>query len=227
MAIIQEILNYTDSLVMLFSKTKKCLIQLVDDETKIGAAGGQTVFEDDGFQRMEDGAEAWEDMLAEVGSLRNGSVAPDPGGFLDAGGLRCLRFDGNNQLETVDGTIQFSHSYKQGSSVYPHVHWAPTDGSPGNVCFHMEYSWANRWATFPASTTNRVVYSCGGTAWNHRYTDFSSISASGKEISSLLKFRIWRDPQDPSDTYTNDITILYFDVHYKKDSIGSRDEDSK
>lgn len=188
------------------------------------AAGDYSVFEDDGTLRMEGDAKVWDDLRIPGLSVAKGASAPDLISWLGAGGLMVNGFDGNATSEQVFFTCQLPHSYKQGSDIEPHVHWGPVNANAGNVKWFLEYSWANIDGTFPAITTISIVDAASGTAWDHQVAPFSTITGTGKMISSMLVCRLYRNPGDGDDTYGSDAGFLEFDFHFEKDTIGSRQE---
>jgi len=206
---------------------------ILDDDTRIASvgatfgdnvAGNYSCFEDDGSLRFEGNATVWDDLRVPGLRAKTNASAPDLGAFGPSGNLLTYRFDGAATTEQVYFTLQMPHSWKQGSTLYPHIHWAPTDTNSGNVKWQLEYSWANIEGTFGAPTTISVTDGADGTAWKHQIAAFSALSAAGKTISSMMVCRLFRNPTDGSDTYAYDAAFLEFDIHYQIDTIGSRQE---
>jgi len=170
----------------------------------------------------------WEDMRVPGSSVQKGSSAPDLVAFLGSGDLKVNAFDGGVTSEQVYFTIQFSHSRRNGSDIYPHVHWTPTTADSGNVKWQLEYSWADIDGTFSAPTTISKVCAAEGIAWEHLFCDMGKIDGSNKKrVSSMMVCRLFRDPIDVEDTYEHDAAFLEFDVHYEMDIPGSRKITSK
>jgi hypothetical protein len=149
---------------------------------------------------------------------------PAFGAFLGAGGLKTYRFDGAGvQTQSVHFTIQIPHTYKLGTNLHPHVHWAPTTTDAGNVIWQLEYSWQDKDGTFgAASTLAAPVSAAGGAAWAHNFTEFSEISGAGLDVSSMLVCRLFRDPTHGSDNYAFDAAFLEFDLHFEVNTLGSK-----
>lgn len=202
--------------------------RLRDVLTTLGADASNNVsIETDGTLVFNGEATVWEDLMVPGLSVGTGASAPDLGTFGPSGNIKTFLFDGNSTSEQVYFTIQLQHSYKQGSNIKPHVHWAPTTTNAGNVKWFFEYTWSNIGGTFGAPTTISVVDAAAGTAWQHQLSSLPDITGTSKTISSMLMCRLYRNPADGSDTYPDDVAFLQFDVHYEMDTVGSREASSK
>ena len=172
----------------------------------------------------------WDDLRFQITNLAPGGTPPDTIVFGPSGNIRCFAFDGAATLEAVEGMVQFPHSWKAGTSVYPHVHWAPTTTNLGNVVWQLDYYWLNFGdvaggaPTTIAASATPAQGSPMGTAWKHMINSFGAVSATNKNISSILAFRLFRDPANGSDTYADDAALIAFDIHYEVDSFGSYQE---
>ena len=131
-------------------------------------------------------------------------------------------------------TIQMPHSYKEGSTMYAHVHWTP--GSRGNeevghvVQWRLDYTFASINGTFPASQTIGMPDTCDGLDDKHQMTPEVAISGTGIGISSQMIGRIYRY-NHASDTWAgvapNLPLFLEFDIHYEIDALGSKTSSAK
>lgn len=131
-------------------------------------------------------------------------------------------------------SAQIPHAYKEGTDIYPHVHWVPeVDGASGEqVCWGLEYVWANIGDTFTTTTLIFGDTQTGDThlvEGRHYYTSLGTISGTGKTISSMLLCRIFRDATGTggTDDYGDDAGLLEIDFHYQVDAIGSSEELTK
>ena len=185
--------------------------------------------EADGTVRMDDAASVWDDLRV---TLDKGSSAATLGYVFGNSGPQIWYFRDNNSLEAMSFTVQLPHSWKEGSTIYPHIHWTPDETRSGDVEWNFDYTWANYDAStpevFPAITTNAVVSSGPYTANTHLITPLTpgneGLTATGKKISSILICRIWRDSSNPADTYNAYSGLLFIDFHYQLDTFGSREE---
>jgi hypothetical protein len=129
--------------------------------------------------------------------------------------------------EYVWVTAQMPHSWKEGSTIYPHIHFETTsDVDPSdNFGVDIEYIWVDtdedRAAT--TSSVSRDVPTGVNTATQHQLSDIPAIGidGSGHTISSILLMRIERVAA-AADNYADDIIIYDIDLHYEKDTVGSR-----
>ena len=147
--------------------------------------------------------------------------------FGPSGNLQGWAFD-KTTAQQIFFEIQMPHEWKEGSTIYPHVHWAPSDTGVGTCIWKLEYSWAEHGDAFGAPTTITASDVGGGTAWEHRLIAFESgagIAATGKTMSSVLMCRLYRDAA--TDAYDNDAFLVSFDVHYEIDAFGSDEEYTK
>lgn len=167
----------------------------------------------------------WDDARAPVYSLLLGSAAPDVITFGGSGNIKGYGFAAG---ESMMGTIQLSHAYKEGTDAEPHVHWAPTTTDNGNIKWGLEYYWLNAAGDSAAGapTTITAEVAASGTAWRPTITGFPTISGAGKTISSQFVFRIYRDNAS-SDEFTGDGALMEVDIHNRLDSMGSYGETSK
>jgi hypothetical protein len=131
-------------------------------------------------------------------------------------------------------TIQFPHDYKVGSNLRAHVHWTP--GPRGNeesgkiVQWRLDYTITSIGQNFIASQTVPLPGTCSGVDNKHEMTAEVDISGAGLGISSQMFGRIYRF-NDASDNWVGtgaDLPIfIEFDLHYEKDTLGSRTPTSK
>jgi hypothetical protein len=88
----------------------------------------------------------------------------------------------------------------------------------------MEWKWANAGEVFPTFSAevagNTIVDS--SEANEHGIVGFGEITGTGKTLSSMLCLRITRDGS--ADDYSGAAHLLEVDVHYQRDSDGSKQE---
>jgi len=165
-------------------------------------------------------ATMWDDLRFPAVSLRAGSATPSWSTFKD--GTNAWHFSKVSDNE-VEFAVQLPHAWLEGSDIEPHVHWCPSDTDTGDVTWKLEYTWANIFDTFGATTTIAVTDAADGTAYKHQLADFAAISGTGKTMSSMLICRLFRDVSD-ADDYDNDAILLEIDFHIQIDSFGSKEE---
>jgi hypothetical protein len=107
-------------------------------------------------------ATMWEDLRVPALAARVPAVAgPDIGQALDDGagstGVFIYWYSPTTE-EQQYFAVQIPHSYKEGSDIEVHVHWIPADTAPGagtDVCWGLEYTWANMDSVFDDTT---IIY---------------------------------------------------------------------
>lgn len=174
----------------------------------------------------------WDDLRV---TLDKGSNAATLDYFSGSSGPQIWYFRNNEGVESMSFTVQLPHNWKEGTTIYPHIHWTPKNSGSGNVQWNLEYSWANYDSVspevFPAITTSTVVANGPFTANTHLITPLTTgntgLDATGKKISSILICRIWRNSSSAADTYNANAGLLFLDFHYQIDGTGSRQQFTK
>ena len=167
------------------------------------------VVESDGTLRMDGNATAFTDLVVPVTAVRLGSGnSPEFVSMKNNGsgsrGVYTFTFENQSSSsneQEVFFSVQMPHNWKEGTTIYPHLHWAPRASENGNVEWNFEFTWANYDATtpevFPAISTETVVANGPFTANSHRITALTpanaGLDATGKKISSILICRLWRN----------------------------------
>jgi len=126
-------------------------------------------------------------------------------------------------------TIQMPHSWKEGTTIQPHIHFMTTsDVSPAdNFGIEFEYSWVDIGEDFPANSTletNDISTGINSDIMHQAaHITATGIDGTGHTISSVLLCRIKRVAAT-GDNYGDGVAILDFDIHFEMDTIGSRQE---
>lgn len=196
----------------------------------VGFPPNYAYFLTDGTFRVTGSATAWEDLRVDGLNTRAGVVAPtDETGFRGNSAFQVRNFV-HNQADEVQFDVQFPHTWNVGSTVSPHVHFSPWitgTASVQAVRFILDYYWGNIDEVFPTGSSTFVMeYTWTGSfQWKHLIAEHvgTDLSGAGKNFSSIMKCRLYRD-----NTITNNLagkaTLLYFDIHYEVDSMGSSQE---
>lgn len=204
--------------------------------TKLGdGTSHYTQVASDGTLTLVGNATAWDDYMIPGTSVKaTGTSPPDLlGSFVGDNTLDLYAFDGVSLLEQVFFTIQLPHCWKEGSTIYPHVHFSPVstnsaDTTPRVVRFGFEYTWASIGSAFGAPNTiylDSAAFVPNTSQWKHLLcVNGTGIAGTGHTLSSMLVCRLFRDPADSVDTYPQDVAFLQFDIHYERDGFGSAQE---
>jgi hypothetical protein len=185
-------------------------------------------------------AERWDDLRVPVNTVKTGSswwagdtASADWGSFL--GGTQLIWFYSNTDANAVYFSVQMPHSWKEGSAIFPHVHWT-NKSAPGQnrVTWVLEYTWTNPGEAFSGTTpiTGYLVPTAGDDGSiqddivlnEHAITPLGAatgIDATNKTISSTLICKLSRKASDSNDTYSGSAGLIEIDFHYQIDSDGS------
>lgn len=211
----------------------------VAQEVKINT---NLVVETDGTVRMDNSATVWDDLRVPLSEPATGTLIPDwakfPYGSAISGPyLNWFKASGIDEMYFV---VQLPHDWKEGSAIFPHIHWVPSEnGASGKLPkWGLQYAWLNIGETFTSFTTiygtTTVPADVSLTASRQYLTPLfagttnAGISGTGKTISSMLVCRIFRDGDDATeDTYGGRAGALEVDFHYERNTIGSRSEYTK
>lgn len=136
-----------------------------------------------------------------------------------------LLFPQNDPTEIIYITVQLPHSWKEGTTIYPHVHVRQSANQ--QAVFKLDYIWYNIGDEIPTVWTTYTMneYAIAYTSGNRSQILKNSvgISGAGKVISSILKIKLYRD----DNVYTGDILADQFDIHIEVDSFGSEEQFDK
>jgi len=194
--------------------------------TKIGDGGTSdySEFEADGTLKFNGEATVWEDLRVPSQNTKINPTKSEPAFEEFTDGLYLYKFSTTNANdESVHFVAQMSHSYKEGSDIHPHLHWAPDNTDTGDVVWEFEYIIANIDGTFAATATTDTKTDAGdGTTLKHQLINFDTISGVGLTISHMIICRLTRLGTHGSDTFTGNACFLEFDFHYEQDTVGSR-----
>lgn len=124
----------------------------------------------------------------------------------------------------IAGVAQMPHAWKEGSDVYPHIHWTKTTADAGAeaVAWRFRYAVCGVGAALGSYSSDQVGTLVVGdltTLERHNVTSFPVISMTGELVSTMILWQIFRDISE--DNYGNDARLLEVDFHYIIDSAGS------
>jgi hypothetical protein len=131
--------------------------------------------------------------------------------------------------------FQFSHRKKLATNCDSvHIHtYLPSAPSAGNtVIFDYAYTWYNNMDTIPALSSwsvGRTTYTFTGSEAQYSTPYIPVVTnltvPANEGYSSILLVKITRDSTGTgSDTYADDLGIMYFDAHFITDRKGSYNE---
>jgi hypothetical protein len=168
----------------------------------------------------------WDDLVVNMSNVKAPTANPPTWTAYKSSEVPAFNKDATNILYF---SAQLQHTYKEGSDIEFHIHLSYPDNTSGNSTWVFTYSWANMGATFPlATSTGNVIIASPVTTDYHQLAQMATtISGTGKLISSVLLCSISRLGADLSDNYNNNIYLVSGDIHYQVDTMGSRQQLTK
>lgn len=164
--------------------------------------------------------EGWDDITADLAAGKAvGANAPTWSTFRD--GISAYEFSAGT-MNQIWITFHVTHDYRDGSLVFPHIHWGTTStATSGTVRWGFEYTVAkgHDQAAFPASTTVYVEYTFSE---NKQYQHFVSEVAEAQafdafEADTLILMRIFRDAAHANDDFADTVHAFTADIHFEVD----------
>jgi hypothetical protein len=221
----------TDGEIKLGNRGASTLIANGNLESDVTGLENYTKITADGSLSYVGNATRWEDLKVPVNAVKIKKTLDPPSWDTFLGDLALLWFR-SGKSDDVMFTVQMPHGWKEGTKIYPHVHWTTKDGAPGNnrVTWILDYTWQKVGGVFvsntPISGTTVVALNEGSIEnYEHIITPIGNgIDGTGMTLSSMLVCRLSRSS---SDTYPNDAGLLEIDFHYQVDSDGSNQEYTK
>ena len=170
--------------------------------------------------RAEITGTGWTDLLTPLTQAKQGANNKPDFDYTNFG----YAFDKNDATEILYLVVQLPHSYKEGTDIYPHLHWKRA--AEALPTWTMKWRWYNNGDTVPAlsaavevATVATGDYSEGNTVG--AITVFPTLSGTGKKISSIVEIQLYRKANSTPDA---DVVATQFDLHYYADSLGSAEE---
>lgn len=167
----------------------------------------------------------WDDIILPPDRLGLGASAPDRVTLI--GNIQCYGFDGGGTIEQLFGSFEIPHDYKEGTTLRPHVHCAPSSTDVGDIKWNIEFSLKNRNDVYDTVSTISAIVTTNGIDREHLIEEFETIVDPSLLIGATCEFRLYRDPTDIEDTYNADALLLSVGIHYEVDGDGSRNVMSK
>jgi hypothetical protein len=209
--------------------------QISAQEVKINHGGNSTA---NGTKRMDDEAKIWEDLRVPLSSAnKKNSTTVERGIPFESNvisGSPIISWFAPSGTDEMYFVAQLPHSWKEGTTIYPHIHWIPsetgstdTESNPTVPRWGLEYAWLNIGETFSAYTTiyGTTTSTSEVLVANRQYLTFlGSIDGNTdpiKKISSMLICRIFRDGDNAADNFAGYAGALGVDFHYEVNTKGN------
>lgn len=197
----------------------------------MGGLTSRSRFEADGTYVMDVDASVYDDMTADMVRAK-------------ATGSRVTINDTENTADFLSTALttdyiplsfQFSHARKNGAQVFPHIHYEQTSAQIPN--WMLQYRWQLNGGTKTTSWTNLKcntnVFTYTSGVLNQIANGAAITPPANDNISDVLQIRVIRDTNNTSglfagaDPLGSTASVTATDVHYEKDTIGSRSEYAK
>lgn len=195
----------------------------------LGGPVNHTTFEADGTMLMSGDATVWDDSMVSPTAFRSGATALTFD--LLTATIYTHRFDVGDEIHIV---CQLPHSMKLNTVIKPHIHIINKNAIGNtnyNVAYDIHYTWANIGSIMPAELSELNVKQSfqNIAALTHKKPSFTDIVPTAVQggISSIFMAKITRVVANASPYNTADIYTLGFDIHFEKDTLGSRTPSAK
>jgi hypothetical protein len=198
-----------------------------------GVSPNYSRFESDGTMVMNGNSTVWDDIqfIATSGKV---PASHYPAWTTWNGDFSAYTFAVDDYIDL--GAKEVMHGYKEGTDLYPHLHWVVngTDANERAVKWELVYSTSPSSESspytyvFPAPQTlsAEVTLQAGVTDRTSIYQEMGTISGSGLKTGSLIRLRI-RRVTAAGTAPSNNPFGFEVGVHTELDTIGSRTRTGK
>ena len=139
-------------------------------------------------------------------------------------------------LNYAIANYQINHDWKQGTEIRPHLHWKQIGSNVPN--WMIQYRWQTNGQDFSTSWTSVAwdgqVFASPMIEPRVQINTFPGIQPpEGNNVSDILQIRLIRDIENDSglfggdDPFEDDVEAISFDIHYRIDYPGSKQEFKK
>jgi len=184
------------------------------------------------LHNLEFSSPGYDDLRVPLSAIKLGGLSnPDWVKFRDNGagstGVYTYAFDKASE-EEVFFEVQLPHSWMQGDTLHPHVHWTSlANGTDKDVAWGLEYTMSNILGSFGTTTiissNTQIASQVNVVAHKHMMTSLPDITMTGMTRSSMISCRLFRDATGAlkTDDFDDDAILLEFDFHYQKNRMGT------
>lgn len=127
----------------------------------------------------------------------------------------------NNQTRQIGFSVQLPHAWKAGSSVVPHIHYAPSNANTSNATLTLDYWVRSFGSAISVANTQTITASItpSGAPFAHQIGSFGAVPMTGNTVSCIFGGKITRD--GGADAFTGDMYILSVDLHILREKMGA------
>ena len=205
-------------------KTVSDGLKIIDGSIVFGdyANGNYLEIYSDGTVRLHGAATGYDDLFVPLVQSKQGSTDLPHFDYDEV----AYMFPQNDADEILYFQVQIPHRWKEGSRLYPHVHYRQASASTIPV-YKLDYkiasiggSFNTAWQTYTMDTST-VAWVDSSTHQLNRGD--GGIDASTYTKSAIMLCKLYRD----DDVVSGDVPTYQFDIHYEVDSFGSETEFTK
>jgi hypothetical protein len=129
----------------------------------------------------------------------------------------------NGADNRCDFTFQLPHRWKEGTSVYFHLHVLHSTNAAANTRWTLSHRTTSIDGADPGWTTDAAIILATPASTAHTILAIKTQAMSGHKISACLQYQLVRNGGHGDDTYSGDVRMISADVHYEIDRPGSRE----
>lgn len=160
----------------------------------------------------------WIDLPADILAEKDSVKVPD---FCNAVGDISQYCFASNQEMQLAFRAKFHHGWVDGSPIKTGVRTYPIDTGFGSVVLGMDYAIIPKGGIIPSSQTSLTKTIAVGPVGKMLPCPFGEIDTTGIPHGSEIIGRVYRDTNNPSDTYNGSIMITNIAVRLLVDDYGS------
>jgi len=137
----------------------------------------------------------------------------------------CYKFDVDDYIDL--GANEMLHDWKEGTSIYPHIHTALDGGNASGTTQYAKFTiymaYADADSVWVETTKYIEIEIPDGTSnLTHLFGSASAISMTGLTIGTQINVRLKRIAATSGTEYPNHIFITQVGLHYEVNTMGSR-----
>lgn len=163
--------------------------------------------------------EGWRDNVQPFLSAKLGA-AKNPTFATINGAIGSYSFSPTQEQELFM-YFHINHDYKEGTALFPHIHWCPSTANAGNVRWGIEWAAArgHNQETFNASEIIYIDQEAPGIVDQHMVAemDHPGLFIPALEADAVILCRVFRAATDVNDTYPDPVFGFMADLHYYSD----------
>lgn len=168
--------------------------------------------------------QSWDDLPpSPVIAARLGSSAPTIATFITD--IEQYTFDATNDY--IIGATEITHTFKEGTAITPHVHWATNGSEAGDTVVQFQLKWsvcipgAAAAAQVTAVTGDLTIPAGTADRFNYISNFTTNVSGVGLTIGTYIVFRFERIAEGAGSAPAADPFVLAVGFHALQDSTGS------